>query len=185
MFYKDKNRSQLRKNRSQILHIFHLPISTLCRHIFGGWEVWIFVRLSVSLCKHWTPFHPDATWETRVQRAGDSIKQKTLTTFLIISVIIGRSSFSKWSWRESNPRPNKWQMCFLHAYSVVDCRDCSGRGHPRQPVASKTSSAARSRPPTIPFSWAPPGHRPTGWVGGRCLVPTTVVGIKRNLLCFG
>ncbi len=74
-------------------------------------------------------------------------------------------------------------MCFLHAYSAVDCRDCSGHGHPRQAVAPKSSSVARSEPPTIPFSRAPPGHRPTGWVGGRCLVPTTVAGIKPVTYC--
>ena len=69
-------------------------------------------------------------------------------------------------------------MCFLHAYSVIACREYSGRGHPRHSVASKISSAARGFPPTIPFSRAPPGHRPTGGVGGRCLVPATVAGIK-------
>ena len=93
------------------------------------------------------------------------------------------SLFVEWSWRESNPRPNKRQMCFLHAYSVVDCRGCSGRGHPRQTVASKSSSAVRGDPPTIPYSRAPPGHRPTGGVGGRCLVPSTVGGIKPVTYC--
>jgi hypothetical protein len=24
-----------------------------------------------------------------------------------------------WSWRDLNPRPNKQQKCFLHAYPVV------------------------------------------------------------------
>ncbi len=29
-----------------------------------------------------------------------------------------------WSWRESNPRPNKETICFLHAYSSLwfSCR---------------------------------------------------------------
>ncbi len=30
------------------------------------------------------------------------------------------TNIKKWSWRESNPRPNKQPMCFLHAYFVVD-----------------------------------------------------------------
>ena len=107
------------------------------------------------------------------------------SVFVVIFSNIGkqkeaRLSLKLWSWRESNPRPNKWQMCFLHAYPVIDCRGCSGRGHPRQAVAPKTSSAARSEPPTIPFSWAPPGHWPTGVVGGRCLVPATFAGIKQT-----
>ena len=87
-------------------------------------------------------------------------------------------SLWKWSWRGSNPRPNKWQMCFLHAYSVIACRGYSGRGHPRHTVASKISPAARGRPSTIPYSRAPPGHQPTGGVGGRCLVPAASAGIK-------
>jgi len=28
----------------------------------------------------------------------------------------------KWSWRDSNPRPNKEHIGFLHAYSVIDFR---------------------------------------------------------------
>ena len=74
-------------------------------------------------------------------------------------------------------------MCFLHAYFMIDFRAGSGHEPPRQALASKTSSAARGLPPTIPFSRAPPGHRPTGWVGGRCLVPATVAGIKPVTYC--
>ncbi|MBO7323550.1 MAG: hypothetical protein J6U51_08210 [Bacteroidales bacterium] len=81
-------------------YLLSINLSTLCRHLFGGWWLWIFVRLSASFCKHWTLGHPDATGETRVQRVGDSIKQKTLTIFLIISAFVGRSSFSEWTWRE-------------------------------------------------------------------------------------
>ena len=160
------------------MHISHLPISTLCRHLFGGWWLWIDVRLSASFCKHWTPFHPDATDETRVQRVGDSIKQKTPTIFLIISVFQRRSSFSEWSWAESNRRPNKRLTCFLHAYSVIGCRGDSGRGHPRPTVASKNSPALRGFMPAIPSLRAPPNHMPTVGACGRCLVPTTVAGIK-------
>ena len=84
----------------------------------------------------------------------------------------------KWSWRESNPRPNKRLSCFLHAYSVVDCRAGSGRGHPRQTLSSKKSPAVRGVVPAIPSLRAPPGHMPTVGACGRCLVPATVAGIK-------
>ena len=33
----------------------------------------------------------------------------------------------KWSWRESNPRPNTLQKCFLHAYPLFDFRLMSGK----------------------------------------------------------
>ena len=42
----------------------------------------------------------------------------------------------KWSWRESNPRPNKEHPCFLHAYSVVDCRAKQGNRHPKLDLIS-------------------------------------------------
>ena len=71
------------------------PIRTLS----GCIGVWILARLSTSFCT----IHPDATGETIVKRAGDSIKQKILTIFLIISVFIRRSSFSKWSWADFIP----------------------------------------------------------------------------------
>ena len=104
-------------------YLLSINLSTLCRHLFGGWWLWIFVRLSASFCKHWTLGHPDATGETRVQRVGDSIKQKTLTIFLIISAFVGRSSFSEWTCRDSNSGPNKKQLSFLHAYFVLHFRE--------------------------------------------------------------
>ena len=74
-------------------------------------------------------------------------------------------------------------MCFLHAYFMIDFRAGSGHEPPRQALASKSSSAARGLPPTIPFSRAPPNHIPTGMVCGRCLVPATVEGIKPVTYC--
>ena len=38
-----------------------------------------------------------------VQRASRCKKRKTLTIFLIISVFIGRNSFSEWSWAKHHP----------------------------------------------------------------------------------
>ena len=69
-------------------------------------------------------------------------------------------------------------MCFLHAYSVVDFRDATGRRHPMSSLVPKSSSKGRNLPLTIPFSRALPNRRPMGGVGGKCLVPATVAGIK-------
>jgi hypothetical protein len=35
-----------------------------------------------------------------------------------------------WSWRESNPRPNKEDKSFLHAYPVIGFRSKAGKGQP-------------------------------------------------------
>ncbi len=42
----------------------------------------------------------------------------------------------RWSWRESNPRPNKQQKCFLHAYTVIGFRELPGNSHPNQNLIS-------------------------------------------------
>ena len=49
----------------------------------------------------------------------------------------------KWSWRESNPRPNKEQTCFLHAYPVIDCRQWQGKRHPKPKRIPFISSAGQ------------------------------------------
>ncbi len=36
-----------------------------------------------------------------------------------------------WSWRDSNPRPNKEQTGFLHAYPVIGFRVKRGNKHPK------------------------------------------------------
>jgi hypothetical protein len=35
-----------------------------------------------------------------------------------------------WSWRESNPRPNKDTQRFLHVYFVINCRLYAGHKQP-------------------------------------------------------
>lgn len=42
-----------------------------------------------------------------------------------------------WSWRDSNPRPNKQYISFLHAYSVFDFRLQTEHRHPIYSLSSK------------------------------------------------
>ncbi len=177
-FTKIKKWSQSEKNRSQILNIFHPPITLPCRHHSGCIGVWIFVRLSTFFCT----IHTGATGATKVWMLGRCGNRKDTDNLfdyqclsLCFGVILPRL---KWSWAESNRRPNKRLTCFLHAYSVIGCRGDSGRGHPRPTVASKNSPALRGFMPAIPSLRAPPNHMPTVGACGRCLVPTTVAGIK-------
>ena len=42
-----------------------------------------------------------------------------------------------WSWRDSNPRPNKQYISFLHAYSTIGFRlEAEGR-HPTSSLSSE------------------------------------------------
>jgi len=40
-----------------------------------------------------------------------------------------------WNWRDSNPRPNKELLSFLHAYSAIDFRWQKGHRHPKLPLS--------------------------------------------------
>lgn len=40
--------------------------------------------------------------------------------------IITHKRVSKWSWWDSNPRPNIFAECFLHAYFGIDCQETAG-----------------------------------------------------------
>ena len=42
-----------------------------------------------------------------------------------------------WSWRDSNPRPNKQYIRFLHAYSTIGFRAKAESRHPTFTLASK------------------------------------------------
>ncbi len=42
-----------------------------------------------------------------------------------------------WSWRDSNPRPNKQHASFLHAYSAIDFRPKTEHRHPIFSLSSK------------------------------------------------
>lgn len=44
--------------------------------------------------------------------------------------------FYKWSWRDSNPRPNKQYASFLHAYSVIGFHRKAENRHPTLRLSS-------------------------------------------------
>ena len=56
-----------------------------------------------------------------------------------------------WTWWESNPRPHKETMRFLHAYSRLHFRDTPRPGPPSAPLSPKTSSRHRGLPRLFPI----------------------------------
>ena len=57
--------------------------------------------------------------------------------------------FCLWSWRESNPRPNRETIRFLHAYFSLHFRDAARPEPPTTSLSSKTSSSSRGFRKTI------------------------------------
>ena len=55
-----------------------------------------------------------------------------------------------WSWRDSNPRPNKEPTCFLHDYSAVVFRGRQGDERPKPTLIFFVSCRRRSTGGTIP-----------------------------------
>lgn len=83
-----------------------------------------------------------------------------------------------WSWRGSNPRPNRGYRRFLHAYSSLDCRVSPRPGPPSGTLASKISPEPRGRPWLVPIylhhRFLSLGTRTLGW----CLVSRPCQPIK-------
>lgn len=79
---------------------------------------------------------------------------------------------SLWSWRDSNPRPNKEPTCFLHDYSAVVFRGRQGDERPKPALIFFISCRRRSAGGTIPnlmsTSWS---NRNRESPFARCLVP--------------
>ena len=89
--------------------------------------------------------HPLLLWSWRESRSALPLSQSEATERTLTRVR-PHEGVTKWSWRESNPRPNKETIRFLHAYSRLCFRDTAGPGPPTAPLSSKTSS--RRRGPT-------------------------------------
>ena len=84
-------------------------------------------------------------------------------------------SFS-WSWRDSNPRPNKQHIRFLHAYSAFGFRPETENRHPISDLASKFF-VLRPKLPKPYFRIAIPRTQTSR--------NRTSAGYLASLLCFG
>ena len=56
-----------------------------------------------------------------------------------------RAPTARWSWRESNPRPNKEHVRFLHAYPGLDFRPMARPEPPTTGLSAIVSPLSRSR----------------------------------------
>jgi len=80
------------------------------------------------------------------------ITSKTVAPIFIQSIsqlLVRFFSVTKWSWRESNPRPNRETIRFLHAYLGLHCRAVTRPKPPITALSSKTSSPSRGSQETI------------------------------------
>ena len=85
----------------------------------------------------------------------DTTDEVCKKTGLPFDIIKGRPVFllfSQWSWRESNPRPHKETMRFLHAYSSLDFRATARPGPPTAALSPKASPPTRGRRRLFPIS---------------------------------
>lgn len=91
--------------------------------------------------------------------------------------------FRLWSWRDSNPRPNRETIRFLHVYSRLRFRALARPGPPTTALAPKASSRHRGLSRLFPIYL----HRLTLRFGTtsleRCLVPSPCNGIKPVIYC--
>jgi len=56
-----------------------------------------------------------------------------------------------WTWRESNPRPNKETIRFLHAYPSLRFRATARPGPPTAALSPKASPGHRGLPRLFPI----------------------------------
>ena len=89
-----------------------------------------------------------------------------------------------WSWRESNPRPNRETICFLHAYSSLWFSNHDKTWTTNHDLISWISSACRSSTQTI-SDYPAPLYLPDSeqHPEERCLVPSPSKGIKPVIYC--
>ena len=75
-----------------------------------------------------------------------------------------------WSWRESNPRPNTLQKCFLHAYPLFDFRLIYGKRQTSQQLILLNSSLYQGSTKTISTFPMLLTDRRRDWLSGKQLV---------------
>ena len=89
----------------------------------------------------------------------------------------------RWSWWESNPRPNKEIIRFLHAYSRLHFRATARPGPPTGALSSKISSLRRGPQRLFPIFLRRRFLRFGTTSLGRRLVPSPSEGIKLVIYC--
>ena len=67
-----------------------------------------------------------------------------LPRICFVADYMNREGATKWSWRESNPRPHKETIRFLHAYLGLHFRAAARPKPPTTTLSPKTSSLHRS-----------------------------------------
>ena len=110
---------------------------------------------------------------------------KTNKAAIISGLIIFLNAFKGdlWSWRESNPRPNKEQISFLHVYLLVDFREWPGKKHPKPKLILFILFFRQgSERTSLKFASTLWSERNQASPSAECLVPKPGFGIKLNLL---
>ena len=93
-------------------------------------------------------------------------------------------SSQKWSWRDSNPRPNEEAISFLHAYPQT----WFSNKHRIRATNVYLSSCYLTETPELRFcqprfACTACSDRFVATASGRCLVPMPGIGIKRLTYC--
>ena len=105
------------------------------------------------------------------------------TNQLFVRNVITKVIKNLWSWRESNPRPHKETMCFLHAYSRLHFRATARPGPPTGALSSKFSSVHRGLYRLFPIFLRRRFLRFGTTSLGRRPVPLPCKGIKLVIYC--
>ena len=86
---------------------------------------------------------------------------------------INSRTFILWSWRDSNPRPNRDAICFLHAYLHFNCQE---RARLKTPNSILIFFSFGREPKPLPsylrFTCTTLSARFEATASGWCLVPT-------------
>jgi len=80
-----------------------------------------------------------------------------------------------WSWRESNPRPDEENICFLHAYSNIDFRHLADVRQPTICLSTYISEYRHRRSIPILAFITPLDQSPQDRDIERCLASTPSV----------
>ena len=104
--------------------------------------------------------------------------------FIIKALYLKDIALFWWKWRESNPRPNKEPICFLHAYLGLDFRAMARPKPPTIALSAKISFWHRSLPKPVPIFPHRLIHSASGrWLGAMSRF-STLCRNWANLLYF-